>query len=91
MSRARAIQQPQISVLGPVSDVITIPDGSEYDEQVLASDLIRLMSPEGASVCDPFMGKGEVGRTALEAGRTYIGIEKEATLFLSAMNALHEQ
>jgi hypothetical protein len=83
--------QPQISVSGPVSDVITIPDGSEYDEKDLANDLIRLLSPEGAFVCDPFMGKGEVGRAALEAGRTDRGIEKEATLFLSTMNALHEQ
>jgi hypothetical protein len=82
--------QPQISVSRPVSDVITIPDGLEYNERDLANVLIRLLSPEGASVCDPFMGKGEVGRAALEAGRTYIGIEKESTLFLTTMHALHE-
>jgi hypothetical protein len=39
-------------------------------------------SPSGASVCDPFMGKGAVGREALKTGRAYIGIEKETVPFL---------
>ena len=50
----------------PSSDIITIPDGAESDEEDLASDLIRRFSPPGASVCDPFMGKGAVGRAALK-------------------------
>jgi hypothetical protein len=37
------------------------------------------------------MGKGIIGRDVLELGRIYIGIEKETTMFLSAMNTLHEQ
>lgn len=66
----------------PSSDIITIPDGAESDEEDLASDLIRRFSPPGASVCDPFMGKGAVGRAALKTGRAYIGIEKETIPFL---------
>jgi len=82
--------QPQ-SEWGLAYDIITIPDGPEYDKKVLASDVIRRVSPEGASVCDPFMGKGAVGQAALRIGRTYIGIEKDTTLFLSAMTTLYEQ
>jgi hypothetical protein len=37
------------------------------------------------------MGKGIIGQAPLELGSTYIWIEKETTLFLSAMNILHEQ
>jgi hypothetical protein len=37
------------------------------------------------------MGKGIIIQAAMELGRTYIGIEKETTMFLSAMNILHKQ
>lgn len=72
----------------PSFDLITIPDGPEFNEEDLAIDLIRRLSPSGASVCDPFMGKGSVGRAALKTGRTYIGIEKETMLFLLAKEDL---
>ena len=80
-----------MSESGPALDIITWCDGPESDEVSLASNLIRWLSPSGASVCDPFMGKGWIGRAVLETGRTYIGIEKETTRFLSAMNTLKEQ
>jgi hypothetical protein len=80
----------QICESGPGYDIITMPDGPEFDEDGLARDLIRRLSPEGASVCDPFMCEGAVSGAALEVGRTYIGIEKETTSFLLAMNTLHD-
>jgi len=66
----------------PTPDIRIIPDGPEFDYERLAIDLIRRLSPSGASVCDPFMDKGAVGRAALKTGRTYIGIEKETMPFL---------
>jgi len=60
------------------------------DEKELVCELIRRLSPANSTIVDPFMGRGIVGQAALAQGRTYIGIEPETTLFLSAMNTLHE-
>ena len=72
----------------PSFDIITIADGPEFNEEDLATGLIRRLSPSDASVCDPFMGEGAVGRAALKTGRTYIGIEKETMPFLLAKEDL---
>ena len=41
--------------------------------------LCRLTStPYGGVVLDPFMGSGTTGIAALQEGRSFIGIEKEA-------------
>jgi len=56
----------------------------------VASALVAGLSLHGGSVCDPFMGKGIVGKAtmAVEGGRKYIGIERDHGLFLSAVDAL---
>jgi ParB-like chromosome segregation protein Spo0J len=72
----------------PSFDIITIPDGPEFNEEGLAINLIRRISQPGASICDPFMGKGAVGRAVLKTGRAYIGIEEETAPFLLAKEDL---
>jgi len=39
--------------------------------------LIKLVSKEGATVLDPFMGSGTTGIAAIKLNRKFIGIEKE--------------
>lgn len=39
--------------------------------------LTRLISPEGGTVLDPFMGSGTTGVACVEEGRDFIGIERE--------------
>lgn len=39
--------------------------------------LIKLVTPVGGTVCDPFMGSGSTGKAAIRGGFDFIGIEKE--------------
>lgn len=41
----------------------------------LIEHLIKLFSPEGAVICDPFLGSGTTGIACLNTGRNFIGIE----------------
>lgn len=50
--------------------------------------LIRLVTPEGGTVLDPFMGSGSTGIAALEGGWDFIGIEKEEEYFEIASKRL---
>ncbi len=43
--------------------------------------LIRLITPPGGIVLDPFMGSGTTGIAAFEEGVSFIGIEKDAGYF----------
>ena len=47
----------------------------------LARDHIISWSNEGDTVFDPFLGSGTTGKMALEQGRNFIGIEKDAEYF----------
>lgn len=40
--------------------------------------LVRLVTPRGARVLDPFMGSGTTGCAAMQEGFNFIGIEREA-------------
>jgi hypothetical protein len=43
--------------------------------------LLRLVTPHGGVVLDPFMGSGTTGIAAFEEGRHFVGIEKEKRYF----------
>ena len=47
----------------------------------LARDHIISWSNEGDTVFDPFLGSGTTGKMAIEQGRKFIGIEKDAEYF----------
>jgi DNA modification methylase len=40
--------------------------------------LVKLVSREGATVLDPFMGSGTTGIACKKLNRNFIGIEREA-------------
>jgi site-specific DNA-methyltransferase (adenine-specific) len=43
--------------------------------------LIRLVTPKGGVVLDPFMGSGSTGKAAVREGMDFIGIERETEYF----------
>ncbi len=43
----------------------------------LMSYLIRLVTPKGGTVLDPFMGSGSTGKASVREGMDFIGIERE--------------
>ena len=70
------------------------PDGSErkpvepksnHHPTVKPTDLmaylIRLVTPKGGIVLDPFMGSGSTGKAAVREGMDFIGIERETEYF----------
>jgi len=40
--------------------------------------LVRLVTPPGGTVLDPFLGSGSTGIAALREGFEFVGIEREA-------------
>jgi site-specific DNA-methyltransferase (adenine-specific) len=40
--------------------------------------LVRLVTPRGGIVLDPFMGSGSTGKAAMQEGMTFYGVEREA-------------
>jgi site-specific DNA-methyltransferase (adenine-specific) len=47
----------------------------------LMAYLIRLVTPKGGIVLDPFMGSGSTGKAAVREGMEFIGIERETEYF----------
>ncbi len=47
----------------------------------LMVELIRVVSPEGGLVLDPFMGSGSTAVGAISIGRSFIGIERSSKYF----------
>ena len=43
--------------------------------------LIRLVTPKGGVVLDPFTGSGSTGKAAVREGMNFIGIEREEEYF----------
>jgi DNA modification methylase len=56
----------------------------------LPSRLIRLLTDEGDTVLDPFMGSGTTGRAAAQLKRRFVGIEKDAAAYDVAFKILTE-
>jgi DNA modification methylase len=54
----------------------------------LMSYLIRMITPPGGVVLDPFMGSGSTGLAAKEAGFSFLGVEKEPDYFKIAEQRL---
>jgi site-specific DNA-methyltransferase (adenine-specific) len=49
--------------------------------KALMTYLIKLVTPEGGKILDPFMGSGSTGIAAKEAGFSFIGIEREKNYY----------
>ena len=47
----------------------------------LMAYLVRLVTPKGGIVLDPFMGSGSTGKGAVREGMVFIGIERESEYF----------
>jgi DNA modification methylase len=46
--------------------------------------------PNAESICDPFMGSGTTGIAAIEAGKSFIGIERDPDYFALAIRRICE-
>lgn len=56
----------------------------------LIEHLVRLFSVEGQLVLDPFMGSGSHGVAAVNAGRRFVGVERDPDYFSIATQRLKE-
>ncbi len=52
--------------------------------------LLQLATKPGDVVCDPFMGVGSTGVSALRLGRCFIGIERDPLYFKAATKRIEE-
>lgn len=67
--------------------------GAEHPTQKplpLMSELVRLFSFEGDTVCDPFCGSATTGVAAIRQGRHFIGIEQDPKWFDLSLRRLSE-
>lgn len=54
----------------------------------LMAKYVRILTPPGSLVCDPFMGSGTTGVAALRCGRRFIGVELNPVHFETAASRL---
>ena len=52
--------------------------------------LIRLITPAGGTILDPFAGSGSTGKAALLEGKKFLGIEREAEYYAIMVRRLQE-
>lgn len=55
---------------------------------VLIERFVSLFSEQGETVLDPFMGSGTTGVACIQAGRNFIGIEKDPEFFQVAVDRI---
>ena len=60
------------------------PEHPNQKPENLMGALIELVSAEGDTILDPFMGSGSTGVAALKGNRNFIGIEKDEQHFRTA-------
>ena len=53
--------------------------------------LVRELTIEGQTVLDPFMGSGSTGIACLRTGRNFIGVEKDATHYATALERMRSE
>jgi len=74
-----------------VPDVIYQPNATlHFQEPQIFATLIRLLTEEGATILDPFVGTGAVVEAAENTGRLAVGIEISDTQFRLAQRRLQE-
>ena len=85
-------ENPGFGDVGGASRFFYCPKTSKKDRDVdnihptvkptdLMSYLIRLVTPKGGVVLDPFMGSGSTGKAAVREGMQFVGIERESEYF----------
>ena len=57
---------------------------------ILMEHLIKLFSPEGAIICDPFLGSGSTAIACINTNRKFIGCELNKTYYDAAKNRIKE-
>ena len=67
---------------------MTIKKHPTVKPQKLMRHLVRLVTPKGGTVLDPFMGSGSTGVAAVKEGCNFIGIEVDPNYFSIAKNRL---
>ena len=94
---------PKDNVKGGASRFFYCPKASKKDRESgnvhptvkptdLMAYLIRLVTPKGGVVLDPFMGSGSTGKAAVREGMNFIGVEKEDEYMEIAKTRIeHEQ
>lgn len=81
---------------GDLADLKRIVDcrsrqSKEFDHPTVKPDAVMakiLRNVGGSSVCDPFMGTGSTGVAAVQAGKRFVGIEKNPVHFETACRRL---
>lgn len=56
----------------------------------LMAELVADFTKPGQSICDPFMGSGTTGVAAVQAGRTFIGVERDSAHFELACDRIRD-
>lgn len=56
----------------------------------LMAELVADFTKAGQSICDPFMGSGTTGVAAVQAGRTFIGMERDPAHFALACRRIED-
>lgn len=57
----------------------------------LIEHLIKIFSPEGATICDPFLGSGTTGIACIHTNRNFIGIELNDEYFALAKERIEKE
>ena len=55
---------------------------------ILMEHLIKLFSPDGAIICDPFLGSGSTAIACINTNRKFIGCELNDTYYLASKNRI---
>jgi len=63
---------------------------NEKPESIMCK-LVKLCSVEGETICDPYMGSGTTGVAAVRFRRNFIGIERDAAHYATAVERIRQE